>query len=434
MSYGYDIKPVPREERKYGFADVFSIWFGAGISIAEFWAGAILVAQPLSIDFKSALLAIIIGHVIGNLLLSLIGVLGVETGLPTMVISRKLLGLKGSKLVSILNYLQLIGWTAVMLIVGALSMDALSESYLNTSLYYLWIILLGLLVTLWSYIGPEKWRLLEKASAILLLGLTIFLSIVLFSKYNITAYLGGEMVLDYRFWLAIDLVIAMPISWAPLIADYTRFCSSRAAGFWGSYIGYFISSGLFYLLGAFSNIVIKKLDPISVIIYYGLGIPALLIIVFSTLTTTFLDVYSAAITVKNIHTGIDVRKHIIYAGVLGTIVGLLFPVTEYEWFLILIGGAFVTLTSMMIVDYILDRKTIDPEKILNIDKDIDVGAVAIWLIGFITYILLASPSLVGNLYIPLFTELSGMIGSSIPTIMLVSIIYLIYRWRERSTG
>lgn len=431
MAYGYDIKPVPTSERRYGFSDVFAIWFGAGISIAEFWAGAILVASPLSLNLKTALLAIIVGHIIGNLLLSLIGVIGVETGLPTMAISRKPLGLKGSYLVSILNYLQLIGWTAVMLIVGALAMDNVFSAVLGVKLYYLWIIVLGLIVTLWSFIGPEKWRAIEKFSAILLLGLSLFLVYAITRQFNIMEFFGEELSMDYRFWLSLDLVIAMPVSWAPLIADYTRFSHSIKDGFWGSYIGYFISSSLFYFLGAFSNIALNQLDPISVIAFYGLGIPAMLIIVFSTATTTFLDVYSAAITLKNVRREINARRQILYAGLIGTVIALVFPVHEYEWFLILIGGAFVSLTSIMIIDFIVDRKKYDPEEILNTRRIVDPCSIIIWFTGFLVYILLAAPSLIPGLYIPLFTEVGSMMGSSIPTLIIVSILYTIYLVRRR---
>jgi len=414
-------------ERRYKFSDNFVIWFGAGISIAEFWAGAILAVSPLSLDLKAALLAIILGHIIGNLLLSIIGLIGAETGLPTMVILRKTLGLRGSCIVSILNYLQLIGWTAVMLIVGALAMDNVFGHFISYTLYPVWIVILGVIVTLWSYIGPESWRILEKISAVLLLGLILFLTYTLLSRYDITAYLGEPMVIDHRFWLALDLVVAMPVSWAPLIADYTRFTKKRYTAFFGSYLGYFISSTLFYFLGAYSNHALNQNDPISVIASYGFGLSAMLIILFSTSTTTFLDVYSAAITLKNARPGINARRHIIYAGALGTLVALLFPITEYEWFLILIGGAFVSLTAIVIIDYLLDKRTYSSEKILNPDKAFDKPALMIWLIGFMFYVFLAAPSLIPGLYIPLFTELGSVLGSSISTLALVAVIYFIYK-------
>ena len=431
MGYGYDIRPVPLRERRYGFLDNFVIWFGAGISIAEFWAGAILVASPLSLSLKLALIAIIVGHLVGNLLLSLVGVMGVVSGLPTMVISRKPLGLKGSYLVSVLNYLQLIGWTAVMLIVGALAMDSVSQGVIGVSLYSVWIVLLGLIATLWSLVGPEKWCILEKLAAILLLVLSVWLTYVVLSRYDLGSLLSEPLKFSPAFWLGLDLVIAMPVSWAPLIADYTRFSKKISDGFWGSYIGYFISSSLFYFLGAFSNALLGAKDPIGIIVFYGLGIPAMLIIVFSTVTTTFLDVYSAAITYKNIRPDADARKQIVLVGVLGTIIALVFPIHEYEWFLILIGGAFVSLTAIMIMDYIIDKKNYDPDKILNTSTPLKWGAIAIWAIGFTVYTLLAAPSLIPGLHIPLFTEIGSVMGCSIPTLILVSTLYTLYSLFKR---
>jgi len=427
-SYGYSIEPVPKDKRRYGFTENFTIWFGAGISIAEFWAGALLVAEPISLGLKLSLLAIILGHAIGNLLLSIIGLAGVYSGLPTMVLARKPLGLKGSYLPSILNYLQLIGWTAVMLVVGALAMDSVSTTLWGLSLYHIWILFLGIIVTLWTLVGPEKWRLLEKAAAALLLILCIWLTYVVLTRIDLGS-LWGMKENWAGFWVALDLVIAMPVSWAPLIADYTRFSKKPSHGFWGSYIGYFISSSLFYFLGALSNLTLKSLDPISIIVVYGLGVPAMLIIIFSTVTTTFLDVYSAAITYKNVFPRADARKQIVFVGALGTVLALVFPIEEYEWFLLLIGGAFVSLTAILVMDYLLDKEVYkQPEKILGPGRTIDYLAIAIWAIGFIFYMLLAAASLIPGAYIPVFTEIGSILGSSIPTLILVALLYILVKY------
>ena len=426
MSYGFSIEPVPERRRKYGFTDNFAIWFGAGVSIAEFWAGATLVASPLNISLKSALIAILLGHAVGNTLLSSIAYVGVRTGLPTMVISRASLGLKGSYLVSVLNYLQLIGWTAVMLIVGGLAMDNISLMYGVKGLYILWVIVLGVLVTGWSLVGPERWRSVEKAAAVLLLGLTGWLGYVLISKYGASPIINSSLVINQSFWLALDLVIAMPVSWAPLIADYSRFTRKEGAAFWGSYVGYFFSSGLFYMFGSFSNSLLHKLDPIAVITYYGLGVPAMLIVIFSTVTTTFLDVYSAAISFKNMRPKASGKLQVLIVGALGTALALVFPTTGYEWFLILVGGAFVSLTALMIADFILRKEVYIPEKVLNPGINVRVGSLLIWLVGFITYVFLAAPALLPGLYIPLFSEVGSVGGSSIPTLCLVSLLYYLY--------
>jgi len=430
-SYGYSIEPVPAEKRHYSFWDNFAIWFGAGVSIAEFWAGALLVPY---LSLPAALAAIIIGHAIGNLLLSIIAWMGVESGVPTMVLSRGSLGRRGSYLPSILNYLQLIGWTAVMLVVGAEAMQAVTSSFIHADLYLLWIVVLGFLVTVWSLIGPEKWRGLEKVSAALLLVLTAWLTYVTISRFGFWRLWSMPGKGGMSWWVGLDLVVAMPVSWAPLVADYARFSRSSGGGFWGTYVGYFISSGLFYFIGALTNMAVGKPDPISIIASYGLGIPAMLIIVFSTTTTTFLDVYSAAITFKNIKPDADARKQIILVGVLGTLLAMVFPVEQYEWFLLLIGGAFVSLTAIMVADFLARRWLYrDGWRVIRVGVDVDWASIVIWGVGFAFYMLLAAVSLLG-LRIPVVDWIADNFGSTIPTLILVTALYVAKLAAERGRG
>ncbi|WP_461865963.1 putative hydroxymethylpyrimidine transporter CytX [Thermococcus sp.] len=417
MEEGYDIKPLPKSKRPYTFLTLFAIWFGAGISIAEFWAGALLTP---ALSLWAALGVILLGHLIGNAVMGLIAVEGEETGLPTMVLSRGALGIKGSILPSALNYLQLIGWTAIMLIVGANAMDAVFGRG-----YTLWVLTLGILVTAWTCIGPKNWEKIEKAAAALLLILAIWLTYTTLKHFSLTNLMSKQGAGGISIMLALDLVIAMPLSWAPLIADYSRFAQGRA--FWGTFLGYFVSSSLFYFVGALTNMAIGESDPIKIIASYGLGIPAMLVIIFSTVTTTFLDVYSAAITYKNISPKADARKQVLLIGMLGTALALVFPVDRYEGFLLLIGGAFVSLAAIMLTDYFIVKKTYDPEELLDEGgrfAGYNTKALIVWFIGFLFYMLLAVEGLFG-IHIPFLSALGAKLGSSIPTFILVSILYYI---------
>ncbi len=425
MEEGFSIEPA--KKKFFTFFDIFAIWLGAGISIAEFWAGALLTP---ALPFLNAILVIIIGHLIGNLIMALIAIPGQQTGLPTMVLARASLGIKGSFLPSWLNYLQLIGWTAIMLIVGAKAMEAIF------GYYRLWIVFLGILVTLWAFVSPTIWKKLEKISAVLLLALSLWLTYVTLTKFSIKEIFGYKATHNIGVMLALDLVIAMPLSWAPLVADYARFGKKKDIAFWGTFTGYFISSSLFYMIGSLTNATIGEGDPISIIASYGLGIPAMLIIIFSTATTTFLDVYSAAITFKNIKPKMDARKQIVFVGILGILLALFLPMEKYESFLLLIGGAFVSLTAIMIADYFVAKRKYDANELLK-EKSIywyrngyNVKALMIWAIGFIFYILLAFEGLLGYT-IPFFSPFGYFIGSSIPTFLLVFDLYLLSMLNEK---
>jgi len=418
MEEGYSIEPV--KKRIFTFFDIFAIWLGAGISIAEFWAGALLTpALPL----LNAILVIIAGHIMGNIIMALIAMEGAATGMPTMVVARGALGIKGSFLPSALNYLQLIGWTAIMLIVGARAMDTVFGSG-----YYMWIIVLGIIVTLWAFVNPGIWKKLERISAILLLILSIWLLYVTLQKFSLHDLLNYSPTGDMGTMLALDLVIAMPLSWAPLIADYSRFSKSRGAAAMGTFAGYFISSTLFYIIGSMTNAAVGESDPIGIIASYGIGIPAMMIIVFSTATTTFMDVYSAAISFKNIRSKANAKMHIFLVGIAGIIIAMLLPMEKYESFLLLIGGAFVSLTAIMIADYFVVRHGYEAEELLReggrywYRNGYNMAGMVIWLTGFIFYILLAMEGIMGYT-IPYFSKFGYMAGSSIPTFLLVFFLY-----------
>ncbi len=425
--YGYSLKPVPREQRSFGFLDNFAIWFGADMGIAVFWAGALLTP---SLSLRDALIAIIIGHVVGNLLMGLVGLMGARTGVPTMVLVRGALGVRGSYLPSILNYIQLVGWTAVMIVVAARAMDTVYTGLVGgDSPYILWAILFGAAVTLWTIVGPERWKPLEKIAVALLLVLSAWLVYVVTTRFDFWELFNRPGLGGISFWIGLDLVIAMPISWIPLIADYARFSRSLGGCFWGIYIGHFVGSGLCYFLGALTNVAAGLPDPIAIIAAYGLGIPAMLIILFSTTTTTFLDIYSAAITFKNVVSKASVKKQVLVVGTLGTGIALLFPPEQYEWFLLFIGGAFTSLAAIMLADFFLVKRGYDAYELLRKEgsywyfKGVNVRAVAVWAFGFIFYMLLAASSLLG-VEVPVFSHIAEVLGCSLPTLAVTVVLYL----------
>ncbi len=401
------IKPVEFSERKLGAWDLTAIWFGAGISIAEFWAGALLT--PGTTLFKG-FLANVIGHVIGNTLLGLVAIIGFTVGLPTMVLFRKSLGLRGSFIASALNYIQLIGWTAVMNIVAARALQEVFSTFDVNLDYTLAVVLMGLLNTLWAIAGPEKWRYIGKISASLLLVLISWLTVVTIKSVGSFDWNIGEGTMP--FTTALDLVVAMPVSWIPLVADYSRFVKSNKKGvFFATALGYFASSGLFYFIGSTTNAFLGAPDPIKIIAFYGLGIPAMIIIILSTTTTTFMDIYSAAVSIINIDPRRNITKQTLLAGLLGTIIAVVFPIDKYEHFLLFIGAAFIPLTSIIIADcYIIEKGSYEPNKILN-SPEYNIAGIASWAIGFAIYIAI--------------TYTVPWIGGTLPTILSTMIIYII---------
>ena len=407
------IKPIKQEERNLSGIDFFLLWSGAAISLAEILAGGILV--PLGL--MAGILAILLGHIIGNTPFALGGIIGSEQGIPSMVSVRPSFGNRGSYLPAFLNMVQLIGWTAIMLIICAKSAEVISQKTFGYSNFKLWIVLAGIITTLWAFFGHKTWKWLHKISVSALLLLCVVMTYVVFREHGFTELARIPVTSDLSFAIGLDIVIAMPISWLPLIADYSRFSQNTPSAFWNTWGGYFLVSSWMYFVGLSAALATGNADPIPMLLNLGLGVAALLIVLFSTFTTTFLDIYSTAVSALNIFPQLEERKGVIIGGVIGTLVALIFPIEQYENFLLFIGAMFCPLFGIVLADYFILRKR--KYSLSDIYKKgeywyyqgVNLKAVISWIIGVILYQQCIKYGL--------------WIGSSIPSMIVSGIVYLI---------
>jgi putative hydroxymethylpyrimidine transporter CytX len=433
------IEPVSKDERNLGGGDFFLLWAGAAISLAEIWAGSLIVPLGLGLG----LWAILLGHLIGNTPFALGGLIGSRWGIPTMVSVRPSFGIRGSYFAAALNVIQLIGWTAVMLIVCGGAADAISKFY-GFSNPTLWIILSGIITTLWALLGHRIWKWLQRISVAALLILCIAMTYIVFQEYGWGKLSQIPRQKDFPFMIGMDLVIAMPISWLPLVSDYSRFATHSKSSFWGTWVGYFIVSSWMYLLGLAASLVTQSPDPSGIVmnlmVKFGWAIPALIIVLFSTFTTTFLDIYSTAISGLNIVPKLGERKGVIIGGILGTATALIFPtLLDYEHFLLFIGAMFCPLFGIVLVDYFLIRKgLLVLEDLYKKNgrywfwKGMNLPAMLAWAIGFAIY-LGFSPMLMEKV-LGMKVAFPWPMGSSLPSMILAGLIFsvLSFRKQERS--
>ena len=426
------IEPTPKEERNLGGWDFFLLWAGAAISLAEIWAGSLVVPLGLGLGLG----AILLGHLIGNTPFALGGLIGSRWGIPTMVSIRPSFGIRGSYFAAALNVIQLVGWTAVMLIVCGQAADAISKFYGFSNLN-LWIILSGVITTLWAVAGHQFWKWIERISVFALLILCMAMTYVVFREYGWGMLSQIPRKGDFPFMVGMDLVIAMPISWLPLVSDYSRFAMNSKRSFWGTWISYFIVSSWMYLVGLMATLATQSPDPSGVVmnlmLKFGWAIPALIIVLFSTFTTTFLDIYSTAISGLNIFPKLGERTGIWIGGILGIIVAIIFPaLLDYEHFLLFIGAMFCPLFGIVLVDYFLiRRRTIDLEDLYKrggkywFSKGINPLAMIAWAVGFAIY-LGFSPMLMEKV-LQIKAAFPWPLGSSLPSMILAGFIYWLLR-------
>ena len=367
------------------------IWFGAGVSIAEILTGTYYA----SMDFKSAILAIVIGHIAGFILMSLSGLIGARTGLSAMEATKLSFGKVGGIFFAILNFLQLVGWTAIMIYDGAISSADLFGRGNK-----IWALLIGILIIVWIAVGITNLGKINTVSMIALFVLTILMSRKSFAS-NLISDASAEAL---SFGGAVELAIAMPMSWLPLISDYTSKAEKAEKATWISAGIYSLVSLWMYIIGLTGAMSTGESTLSAIFSYSGIGVLAIIIIILSTVTTTFLDAYSAGISFEAIKQNADGKKVSIIVSVVGIILAMLYPMDDITNFLYLIGSVFAPMIAVQIADFFIKNEKSKVDEKVNIIS---------WVLGFVIYRILL--------------KVDVAIGASILSVILTIIVTLILR-------
>jgi putative hydroxymethylpyrimidine transporter CytX len=368
------------------------IWFGAAVSIAEILTGTFLA--PLG--FQKAVIAILFGHVIGAVIFYLAGHIGAETKKSAMDTVKIAFGEKGSRFFAIANILQLVGWTSIMILSGAKAVGYVLNPFLGLTDNMLWSLVIGLLILIWIKIGIINLERINTAVMLLLFLLTLVLSFNIFGR-PLASTADGSM----SFGTAVELAIAMPLSWLPLIADYTRFAKQKHVISLTSAITYFAASSWMYIIGVGAVCFTGASDIVAIMLEAGLGIIAVLIVIASTVTTTYLDVYSSGVSVSSIFVKASEQRYAMFTAILGTLLAVIAPVDHFEGFLYLIGSVFAPMFAILIVDYFI-LKSDSSSQAFNA-----VNAM-IWLIGFLFYRYMLPFDLLIGVTIPVMLAIAAL--------------------------
>lgn len=345
------------------------IWFGAGVSLAEILTGTYFAGM----GFKSGLAAIITGHIIGCIMLFLAGVIGGISRRSAMGSTKMSFGQKGCIFFVALNVLQLVGWTSIMIYDGALAASGIADIG-----NWIWCVVIGALVILWILIGITNLGKVNTVAMAALFILTLILCKMIFFGEGAVGTLSPEGEEAMSFGAAVELSVAMPLSWLPLISDYTREAKRPVAASAVSAVVYGIVSCWMYIIGMGAAALTGEYDISMIMIKAGLGMAGLLIIIFSTVTTTFLDAYSAGVSSESIFSKINGKRAAVVVAAIGTAAAVIYPMDNITDFLYLIGSVFAPMIAIQIADWFILKKD-------RSGAALDIPNALIWAAGFALY-------------------------------------------------
>jgi NCS1 family nucleobase:cation symporter-1 len=421
------LQPVSGERRQLGAWAIAVLWGDLGIGLLVLLAGSFLVP---ALSLPQAFGAIVVGSVIGVALLALTGIVGSQTGLPTMVCLRSVLGRGGSYVATAFNVVQLLGWTVFELVIMGHAANAVIRGLTGLDAPWLWVLTFGGAVIALSLWGPvavvREW--LAKFALWAVILTTGWLAWRLVGRADLATLWAAPAAGGLSFWAGVDVVIAMPISWLPLVCDYSRFARSPRAAFAGTAVGYLIANLWFYALGALILLGMQTSpEPKAFVEAIALlaGPLILLVLLADETDEAWADLYSCAVSIQNAFPGASVPALVAGLGALSIALALILDVTRYEDFLILIGAVFVPLFGVLAADYfVLRRGSYDPAALLAANGGDGVipgvrwqGALA-WAVGLVAYLWIA-----GRLE-PFGLAGAPAVGASLPSLVLAALVYL----------
>src|ERR671922_924380 len=312
------IRPVAEERRTLSGLDLAVLWGDLSVGLLVMVTGALLVP---ALGLSQALLAIAVGSVIGCAPLALVALAGQREGVPTMVLFRPVLGERGSFLPTALNVLQLVGWTAVEFWAIGEVANVASDRLFGFDAREFWVAAVAVVCTALALGGPivvvRRW--LERFGIYVLIAMAVWITVGVLGETDLGRLWGRAGDGGLPFWLAVDLVIVMPISWLPLAADYTRFAKPGSRAVAGTYVGYLIGNVWFYALGVLIALAAGETPDVagigtSIVILAGGGVVLLALLVGES-DNAFADIYSAAVSTQNAAPNVSQRALV---GIVGT--------------------------------------------------------------------------------------------------------------------
>ena len=358
-------------EKRTGLFANGIIWFGVAISVSEIEAGIEIGAAAAR---DSLWLPLVLGHIFGGILLFFVGLIGARVRLNAMETTKSSFGKYGSKFFAALNTFQLLAWVAVLNAQGA---SALAGLNLPIS-FPLTCVILAALIAAWVYVGIRRSANVTTIVMAALAVLLAILSVKLFGLGSSPAGAAGNAATALKFWNIFEISIAMPISWLPVISDYTKDAEKPVKATAISAIAYTFASLWMYIIGIEISGIGAGNNIAQAILLAGLGLPGIIIVVLSTVTTNFLAANSAGESSKAIYSKINPKIAGVVVSFLSAALAISGIMEHYISFLYLIASVFAPMAAVLLVSFYFSKERTE-----------SLGAwlwnIFAWLAGFIAY-------------------------------------------------
>ena len=408
------LTPIVASDRLFGWREHAALWLSLGVGLLVMQIGAYLVP---ALGTQQALSVIVVGSVIGAGLLAWTAKLGCDSGLSSAGLMHATYGSSFARLPVLLNIVQLIGWATFELVVmrdGTVAIARESGSFV---------------ASFWPVLATLLWGGVLIA---LLTGSMVTLVRKFIGRFGLPLVIASLLWLTWQFlgraleqgleaiWnrpgsggmstmSALNLVIAMPVSWLPLVADFARYGRDGKSALRGTWLGYAIANTWCYGLGVLIALTTPSTDLVAALLLAQGGLIALGLILIDEVDNAYGDLYSGSVAGTSLKPSWGLRRWGIALAVVCTGLALVLPMHSLEPFLLMLSSVFLPLYGV-----ILARLSGTPNvAALAGTKKVNLSAVGIWILGMAFYHLCAN--------------LAPSWGAALPTLALTFVLARVTR-------
>jgi NCS1 family nucleobase:cation symporter-1 len=430
------IDHIPASERHGRPRGLFAVWFAANMQVTTVVTGALAVIFGLSLPW--ALLAVVVGNLVGAVFMALHSAQGPKLGIPQMIQSRAQFGYFGAIVPLLLVILMYVGFFATSSVLGGEALSGMTGMNVDVA-----IVIVSAVCAFLAICGYRLIHLVDRwISLIAAIGF-VYLTIRLLGNNHVseTWHWGGFQ--GGTFLLAVAVAATWQITYAPYVADYSRYLpeeTSIRASFWWTYAGSVIGAIWMMGFGCVAVAVAEKAfdgGSVSFIVDQAAGAHGVfyLVIILGIIAVNVLNLYGCFMSTVTTFTAI--RSHqvgrsarIVYvlgAAVVGTVLGLAGRgnfLTNYEDFILFLAYFLIPWTSINLVDFYAVRKErysirdiFDPHGMYGW---VNWRAMAAYLIAIVVEIPFMSTSFYTG---PMVAHLGGADVSWIFGIVVASVLY-----------
>lgn len=371
------LETIAESERTGKPSGLFWPWFAANVSVFAIAYGAYVL--QFGISFWQAAIVGVIGIVVSFFLVGIVSLAGKRGSAPTMVLSRTMFGVHGSRIVAFLSWILTVGWETVLTVsavfaVGA-TVTALGGDGDSPAVKIVALLVVAAIVVAFGIFGFRLIMRLQFVITILTGVVTIVYLITIVPHIDLSAVgaiPAGSLALVIG--ALVFMMTGFGLGWVNAGADYSRYLPRHASGRgvvgWTTFgaalapavllvFGLLLagsSSGLEDALAAYS------LGPLITLTQPWFIVPFAIIVVLGLIAGAVMDIYSSGLSLLAV--GVKVPRPVA-AGIDGVLMVLgaayvLFFAGDFfgpfQGFLITLGVPIAAWCGIFVADVLLRRR------------------------------------------------------------------------------